>query len=101
MSDDEIVAILGHELGHWKLMHTLSNLLIAEINLLLVLIVFSYFYKNTAVYEAFGFDSQPVLVGLVLVLQYILAPYNEIVSLAMSFLSRYFEFSADKCEYSI
>lgn len=80
-------------------MHTLSNLLIAEINLFLVLVVFSCFYKNPDVYKAFGFDSQPVLIGLVLILQFILAPYNEVVSLAMSFLSRYFEFSADKCKF--
>jgi len=96
MNDDEVVAVLGHELGHWKLMHTLAHLIIAEVNLFLVLVVFSYFYKNIAVYQAFGFDSQPVLVGLILILQYILAPYNEVMSLAMSFLSRYMEFSADK-----
>lgn len=99
MSDDEVVAVLGHELGHWKLMHTLSNLFIAEVNLFLALLVFSHFYQNPAIYKAFGFDSQPVLIGLILILQYVLAPYNEIVSLAMSFLSRWMEFSADRCKF--
>lgn len=99
MSDDEVVAVLGHELGHWKLMHTMSNLVIAEVNLFLMLVVFSYFYQNTSIYKAFGFDTQPILVGLVLVFQYILSPYNEIMSLAMSFLSRWMEFSADQCKF--
>jgi STE24 endopeptidase len=98
MNDDEVVAVLGHELGHWKLSHTISNLLIAEVNLFFVLIVFSYFYKQPAVYQAFGFDSQPIVIGFLLIMHYILAPYNELVSLVMSFLSRWMEFSADKCK---
>lgn len=30
-SNDEILAILGHELGHWKLSHTLKNLGISQV----------------------------------------------------------------------
>ncbi|KAI6179391.1 CAAX prenyl protease 1-like protein [Aphelenchoides besseyi] len=96
MSDDEVVAVLGHELGHWKLNHTIMMLVIAELNLFFVLVVFSYFYKSTVIYEAFGFKSQPVLIGLTLVLQYVLGPFNELMGLAMSCLSRYNEFNADK-----
>lgn len=31
MTDDEVVAVLGHELGHWKLWHTVYNLIIMEV----------------------------------------------------------------------
>lgn len=31
-SNDEILAVLGHELGHWKLSHTLKNLGISQVN---------------------------------------------------------------------
>lgn len=31
MSDDEVVAVLGHELGHWALYHSICNLVIAEV----------------------------------------------------------------------
>lgn len=31
-SNDEILAILGHELGHWSLSHTLKNLGISQVN---------------------------------------------------------------------
>lgn len=34
MNDDEVVAVLGHELGHWKLWHTVSNLIISEVSVL-------------------------------------------------------------------
>ena len=30
-NNDEIVAILGHELGHWKLNHVTYSLLISEV----------------------------------------------------------------------
>jgi antirestriction protein ArdC len=31
-SNEEVVAVLGHELGHWKLGHTLSMLAISEVS---------------------------------------------------------------------
>lgn len=31
MTDDEVVAVLGHELGHWKLWHSVFNLVIMEV----------------------------------------------------------------------
>ena len=46
-SDDEILAVLGHELGHWKLNHTLKHLVIGQVFkfkfILLYLISFSFF----------------------------------------------------------
>ncbi|KIH49806.1 hypothetical protein ANCDUO_20118, partial [Ancylostoma duodenale] len=51
MSNDEVVAVLGHELGHWALWHTLINLVITELNILLMLSVFAYFYRWELLYE--------------------------------------------------
>lgn len=28
LSEDEIVAVLGHELGHWRMNHTVKNLIV-------------------------------------------------------------------------
>jgi len=30
-STEEILAVLGHELGHWKLNHVLKNIIISEV----------------------------------------------------------------------
>lgn len=96
MSDDEVVAVLGHELGHWALWHTVINLTIAEVNLLLLLVVFAYFYRSTALFNAFGFyDSKPTVIGLMIVFQYITAPYNELITFLTTVMSRRLEFSAD------
>ena len=31
MTDDEVVAVLGHELGHWAMKHTVIHIIIAEV----------------------------------------------------------------------
>ncbi|CAL1273872.1 unnamed protein product [Larinioides sclopetarius] len=95
-NNDEILAVLAHELGHWKLNHVLKNLIIAQVNLFLCFAVFALLFKNSSLYAAFGFhDQQPVIVGLVVIFQYVFSPYNEVLSFLMTALSRRFEFQAD------
>lgn len=31
-NDDEVVAVLGHEFGHWKLSHNMYNIVFSEVN---------------------------------------------------------------------
>ncbi|KFM64976.1 CAAX prenyl protease 1-like protein, partial [Stegodyphus mimosarum] len=95
-NDDEVVAVLAHELGHWKLNHVLKNLIIAQVNFFLCFAVFALLYKNQSLYAAFGFfNEQPVIVGLLVIFQYVFSPYNEVLSFLMTVLSRRFEFQAD------
>ncbi|VDD94938.1 unnamed protein product [Enterobius vermicularis] len=97
MSDDEVVAVLGHELGHWALYHSICNLVIAEANMLLMLLAFSWFYKAKSLYQAFGFyDSTPTVVGLIIVCQFVMTPYSELISFLVTVLTRKMEFAADK-----
>jgi len=93
----EIVAVLGHELGHWSMNHVLKNLLIAQVQIFAMFALFAYLSKYSPLYQAFGFyDSQPALIGLMIVLQYITAPYSALIGFLMSVLSRHFEFQADE-----
>lgn len=78
-SEPEILAVLGHELGHWKLNHILKNLLISEINMFFVFGVFGLLYQNYDVYAAFGFYHQkPIFIGLFIIFECIFSPYNEV-----------------------
>ncbi|PAV80261.1 hypothetical protein WR25_16794 isoform C [Diploscapter pachys] len=96
MSNDEVVAVLGHELGHWALYHTLINLVISELNMFFMLAIFAYFYKWQLMYEAFGFYDMPTFIGLIIVFTYVTALYNQISAILMSIHSRKCEFQADK-----
>lgn len=46
-------------------------------------------------YQAFGFSTTPVIIGLIIVLQYVFMPYSEVVQFLINILSRRFEFQAD------
>lgn len=94
--NDEILAVLCHELGHWSNSHVTKNLIVMQVNLFLLFTLFSIMFKYSPLYHAVGFyQMQPVLVGLFVVLQYVMMPYNTLLSFIMTYVSRRFEFQAD------
>lgn len=92
----EILAVLGHELGHWKFNHVMKNIVISQVHIFMMFALFGYLYTQQYLYQAFGFeDERPVLVGLMIILKFITAPFNALLNFAMTALSRRFEFQAD------
>ncbi|GMT17789.1 hypothetical protein PFISCL1PPCAC_9086, partial [Pristionchus fissidentatus] len=97
MGVDEVVAVVGHELGHWARSHTVRQLGMAEMNILLALFCFSFFHKNATLAAAFGFPAgAPSLISLLVVMQYVMGVYNEAWSLLTVFMTRQMEFEADE-----
>lgn len=95
-NDNEILGVLAHELGHWKLNHVLKNFVIGQVHLFFCFMIFAMLYKDPRLYEAFGFyGTRPVFVGLILIFMYIFSPYNTLLEFLMTVLSRHFEFEAD------
>lgn len=94
VTDDEIVAILGHELGHWKMGHTLSNFVITQIYTAAAFLGFAH--ATPDLYAAFGF-SQPVptMIALMLFMQTLWAPVDKVLSFGLTLSSRHKEFQAD------
>lgn len=95
--DEEVLAVLAHELGHWKLGHVTKNIIFMQFHLLLMFATFAYLFKYDPLYQAIGFRSgdRPVLVGLLLILSYVLGPYNALINFFMTIVSRTFEYQAD------
>ncbi|KAI9797032.1 MAG: hypothetical protein M1833_005865 [Piccolia ochrophora] len=93
---EEVVAVLGHELGHWSLSHTTKLLGIAQFHLFYVFALFSVFVNNRSLYRSFGFhDEFPIIIGFILFSD-ALAPMDTVVKLLMNILSRRYEFQADE-----
>jgi len=89
-----IVAIIGHELGHYKFSHTLKNLIITQVHFLLFFFLFGQMLNADEMYSSFGFTPKPVFIGLFL-FSFVYGPIEHIFGLAMNFLSRHFEYQAD------
>jgi STE24 endopeptidase len=98
--EDEILAILGHELGHWKLGHTLSNFVITQLYFGAAFYFFSLCYQSEELYAAFGFNDSgrptPTIIALLLFFQTLWAPVDKILSFLLTVFSRFNEFAADR-----
>lgn len=101
MNSPEIVAVLGHELGHWKFGHTLKNFAIINVYIGALFAVFSTVIDDPDVYAGFGFAcgsgaSCPVLIGLLIFAMSFWSPVDTVMSYAMTLLSRSAEYQADE-----
>jgi STE24 endopeptidase len=101
--EDEILAILGHELGHWKLGHTLSNFATTQLYIGAAFYFFALTYGSNDLYAAFGFNdpNRPTatLIALMLFFQTLWAPVDKVLSFILTIVSRHNEFAAD--EFSV
>eukprot|EP00479_Gromia_sphaerica_P014849 TRINITY_DN913_c0_g1_i2.p1 TRINITY_DN913_c0_g1~~TRINITY_DN913_c0_g1_i2.p1 ORF type:complete len:167 (-),score=26.12 TRINITY_DN913_c0_g1_i2:335-835(-) len=56
-TEEEIVAILGHEIGHWKMSHTLKMLIFGVISIGCYVLFVGQAVYTKELYEAFGFST--------------------------------------------
>lgn len=92
---NEVVAVLAHELGHWKEGHTTKIFGISQFHTFWVFALFSAFINNNSLYNAFGFfQNKPIIIGF-LIFNDILTPMDTVLKLLMNIISRKFEYEAD------
>ena len=94
LSEEEIIAVLAHEVGHYKRKHIIFNLFATIVLIGLTLFILSIFINNPEVSLAIGVTEasfHTALVGFAI----LYSPISTITGLAMNLLSRKFEFQAD------
>lgn len=87
LTEEEIVAVLAHEVGHYKRKHIIYNLIASTITTGFTLWLFSLFVDSTTLSEALGVAIPSFHVGLV-AFGLLYSPISTITGIVMSSLSR-------------
>ncbi len=93
-STEELVAVLAHEVGHFKKKHIVWNYLISIVQVFFVLFVLSLMIFNENLSIALGGSQQAIHLNLI-AFGILFSPISGITGLFMSLLSRKNEFEAD------
>lgn len=94
LNDEEIVAVLAHEVGHYKKKHIIFNLVASVILTGITLYILSIFISNPILSQAIGVKTPSFHIGLI-AFGMLYAPISEITGLIMNWFSRKFEYQAD------
>jgi len=93
-TSDELLAVLAHEVGHYKKKHIFFGLVTSILQSGLVLFIMSLMIFNPKLSEAFG--GQQMSIHLNLIAFFILfSPISHITGIIMNMISRKNEYSAD------
>ncbi len=90
----ELVAVLAHEVGHYKKRHVLIGTIISALETGLFLGLFSLLLDQSALFQAFGVDEPSAYTGVIFV-AILLRPLQLVLSLGDVALSRRHERQAD------
>lgn len=94
-SVDELVAVLAHEIGHYKKKHTLAGLFVSLIQTGLMLFILSYFIGNPILSQALGSSIASFHLG-VLTFGILYTPISLLLGIITNVISRLNEYSADR-----
>ena len=93
-SVEEMVAIIAHEVGHYKRRHILKGMILSIIHTGILLFLLSQFIDNRGLFDAFRMGSVSVYAGLVF-FSILYSPIELVLSVVMNAISRKHEFEAD------
>jgi STE24 endopeptidase len=91
----EVLAVVAHEIGHYKRRHVQWGLAIAILHTGILFFVLSLVLETPAVFTAFAIDRPSVHAGLV-IFTILVTPIELPLALAMNALSRRHEYEADR-----
>lgn len=91
----ELVAMLAHEIGHYKKKHILQGMAISILHTALILFLLSVLLGSPGLYEAFYMQQQSIYTGIVF-FGLLYTPIELLLSIVMQTVSRKNEYQADR-----
>ena len=94
LSTDEIVAVLMHEIGHYRKKHIISSGILSILQSGIMLFILSLFISMPVLSQALGVENASFHIGLI-AFGILYSPISVVIGLFMNELSRKNEFAAD------
>jgi Zn-dependent protease with chaperone function len=94
LTTNEIVAVLAHEIGHYKRKHTLQSILLSLLQTGLTFYLISIFLKIPALSQALGVEQPSFHIGII-AFGILYSPFSLIIGLIINIISRKNEYEAD------
>jgi STE24 endopeptidase len=91
----EMVAVLAHEVGHYKKKHILQGTIIGILHTGMIFFLLSLFLGSTDLYQAFYMRQESIYAGI-LFFGLLYTPIELVLSVAMQIFSRKNEYEADR-----
>lgn len=92
---EELVAVLAHEVGHFKRKHIIQGLVLSLLQTGAILFLLSFFVSSEEISKALGADTLQVHLNLV-AFSVLFSPISTIIGIIMSVVSRKNEYEADE-----
>ena len=94
LETDEIVAVLAHEVGHYKRKHIIFNLASSILLTGFTFYILSLFINSATLSESLGVSIPSFHIGLI-AFGILYSPISEVTGLILNYFSRVFEYQAD------
>ena len=94
MDDDEIVAVIAHEVGHYKLKHVHIGICLSAVQSGVMFFILSLFIMNADLFGVFKMENLSIY-AILLFFTILYTPISMIMGFIFSFISRKNEFAAD------
>jgi len=94
LTTDEIVAVLAHEIGHYKKKHIIYSLALSILTTGATFYILSLFLGNLQLAEALGGKIASFHLGII-GFAFLFTPISEVLGLALNYYSRKNEYEAD------
>lgn len=93
-TQEEILAVVAHEVGHLRMSHLIKKLLLYVVETFLMMLMLSIVIGSSNLFLAFGVESISVYLGLIL-FSIIYSPIAFVFSTISNYMSKKYEYDAD------
>ena len=94
MNEEEVVAVLAHEVGHYKHKHVIKGMVFGLFTTAIMFYIFSLFVGNPVFVQAVGVEESSFAIGLI-IFTILFEPVSAVIGLIQTIMSRKNEYQAD------